>query len=121
MKEQVIIGLSEEVLSKLDALAAKIGVTVEQVWLWVVKQQYVDAIYYSITASIFIIITTTMMILTKKYWEKIEKESLEGFFVGVNIVVSIITIITISIALTAIPNVFNPEYWALKDLMGMIK
>ena len=121
MEEQVIVGLSNEVLAKLDILAQKIGVTVEQIWPWLIRQQYVEAIYFSVLAALCIIISGITLGLTIKYWEKIESNNCEPPFVVINVIFVMATAAFICIAVTAIPNIFNPEYHALKDLMRMIK
>ena len=121
MEEQVIVGLSNEVLAKLDILAQKIGVTIEQIWPWLVRQQYVEAIYYSVLAILGIIVSSIILITTIKYWEKIFANDCEvGCVVG-NVLFIGFTFVFVIIATSAIPKIFNPEYWALKDLMGMIK
>ena len=121
MEEQVIVGLSNEVLAKIDALAAKIGITVEQIWPWMIRQQYVEAIYYSVLAILGIIVSSIILITTIKYWEKIFANDCEvGCVVG-NVLFIGFTFVLVIMAIVAIPNIFNPEYWALKDLIRMIR
>ena len=115
------IGLSEEVLKRIDSLAGKIGVTVEQLWPWLVRQQYVEAIYYSIIALMLLTITITAVLLIVKYWSKLEKEDLEPPLITITVIIAILAIIFLGVGLGEVADIFNPEYWALKDLMRMIK
>jgi len=128
MEEQITIGLSSELLEKFDALAQKIGVTVEQIWPWLVRQQYVDAIYYPILAIIFIAAFVVTLSFTIKHWNdkkpdicSIYRSDHGGFWVAAIIVFGVAMIAFTIGGIAEFPNIFNPEYHALRDLMGMIK
>jgi len=122
MEEQIIVGLSNEVLTKIDTLAQKIGVTIEQLWPWMVKQQYVEAFY---VLAIFVIFSITLF-STCRFIKKVKWNDYEitieqiigvtfGILIGIGFCVSGISLIS------EFGDIFNPEYWALKDLMRMIK
>jgi len=121
MEEQVIVGLSTEVLAKLDILAQKIGVTIEQLWPWLVRQQYVEAIYPAVLFIMFSIVAIPAYRFLKKVtWQpEITAEQLIGIVVGT--VVGLGFVVSGVDFITEFSDIFNPEYWALKDLMGMIK
>jgi len=121
MEEQVIIGLSNEILSKLDALAQKIGVTVEQIWPWLVKQQYIDAIIPLVLLPIITIIAYFVFKRVVKIdWKAYDNnyEQIVGSSIAFMVVIAVIMAGIVFI--DNISKLFNPEYWALKDLMGMM-
>jgi len=122
MEEQVIIGISNEVLAKIDALAAKIGITVEQLWPWLVRQQYVEAIYPLAFFTIFsIALFPTYRFLKKVDWSayNCSVEQIIGAILGTCVVGG--ACISALRTIAEFSDIFNPQYWALKDLIGMIK
>lgn len=122
MEEQIIVGLSSEVLVKIDALAQKLGMTVEQIWPWMIRQQYTEAIWPAILFVIFFISALYVCRFIKKVnWDeyKLSVEQVIGIIGGIIAVFGLVISFTNFIA--EFSDIFNPEYWALKDLMRMIK
>jgi len=127
MEEQVIVGLSEGVLARIDTLAQKIGVTVEQLWPWLVKQQYVEAFWalsmfsLSLIVGIFILrfILKTDYAGFSKYSEPTTARQVIGIILG--ILTGFGFIVAFIFTIQELPDVLNPKYWALRDLMAMIK
>ena len=122
MEEQVIVGLSNEVLAKIDALAQKMGVTVEQIWPWLIKQQYVEAFYPLALFGIFsIALFPTYRFLKKIKWDDYELSVDQVIGIALGICVGIGFCVSAIAFIVEFKNIFNPQYWALKDLIGMIK
>lgn len=112
------------VMAKLDAVAIKIGTTAEQVWSWLIRQQYIDA-FWCFGLLVFFSLGGYMSYRFNKEveWEdwdyKITSKQVTGIVIAA---LSIIGIVGSFISfLTEFPDVFNAEYWALKDLLRMIR
>ncbi|OGC77241.1 hypothetical protein A2619_04470 [candidate division WWE3 bacterium RIFOXYD1_FULL_39_9] len=116
----------ELVTNYLDKIAEKIGVTVEQVWPWLVKQQIVEAYSALILFGFFIIltlITIAFLFIGDKYklfdWDEGNKYV---YFFSILCIASLIGLIASGIAtISEVPDLFNPEYQALKDLIRMAR
>lgn len=113
----------------LEKLANKLGVTVEHLWRILIKQAYIDAIQ----SLIFIAFVYSLLGLL--YWchKRFSKKNNDGdtlydeyeepliipmviiFIVG--IILFIVSIFSIS---NVINGLFNPEYWALHEILNSI-
>ncbi len=122
--------LQEELLTRLDLLAAKLGVTSEHLWGVLIKQARIEVI-----ESILTLIVVVMGILACAYfWRKIiEFSTFDGsdlrlggsvgsialniFFSGLLLILSIGAFMDIMNIPTLL---FNPEYWALQKVLGAL-
>ena len=112
--------LQEELLTRLDLLAAKLGVTSEHLWGVLIKQARIEVI-----ESILTLIVVVMGILVCVYfWRKILQLGgsvgsvlLNAFFTSLLLILSIGAVIDIMNIPTLL---FNPEYWALQKVLGAL-
>jgi predicted permease len=117
---QIIATQVDKVMAHLDKLAVKLGLTVEQIWPWMVRQQYVDAI----VSLVLLIVVSIGGYLTYRFASKIkqwEEPDAKNIFCFILITISFIGIIISIASFREFSDIFNAEYWALKDLMKMIK
>lgn len=115
----------------LDKIGTKIGVGVQQVWPWLVKQQYIEAIYPAIISLLLLVATAVSFSWFKRetlaYEVKKEKshynadESLKITSAIVSIILAVLFFIASMVFIGEFQDVFNPEYWALKDLLFQLK
>ncbi len=110
---------------KLDALSIKLGIAVEHIWPWFIKQQYIEAFYPLTLMIIFLIIFMySFMKLSKMEGVKKTSEIDEMFYI-VLLVLSILSAFAVFcsfiITLNEIGDVFNVEYAALKAIIHLIK
>ena len=118
--------LTKEFLTRLDALADKLGTTADYLWIVLVKQAQIEAI-----ESIFILISgigTTYFTMKLWWWlvpriEAAEHEDGGWIFLGViSSIVSIVLIISSMFSVFSIPTkLLNPEYWALQEIMKVLQ
>ena len=126
--------MEEKAFEYIDAIAANLGVAAEHVYGTLLKQAMVSGL----RSVVYIIICMAVSYLIIKMFKRIYsdvKEGEEGIFVdsygvsiggvialifgGIAIVIMFFAIMSdISNATTAL---LNPEYWALKEILGMIK
>jgi len=123
--------LTPEILSRLDALAAKLGVTVQFIWSVLLQQAKVVAIT-DLTAAVFT--GTVACICCYKLYTLIKEEAekdarlLSGWqgAAGARAMIFSLGLIAGLIAFfTALPAaitpLFNPQYWALSQILNVIK
>lgn len=114
------------VLTYLDKIAEKIGTTAEQVWPWMIRQQYVEAIYPFFTTAILGTGLCFLIKFTLKHWNpekgySIYSEDHEPVWIGACVILALIVIISFAVFLIQFSDIFNPEYHALLALMAMAK
>jgi hypothetical protein len=119
-----------EVLSKvIDTLAQKFGSTGEALWAILVKQQFVYAFQYFITAVVFggaILIWWYYVYdkMCKKFVEvdPEDKDAVVGTITGFGMAFTLIFLIVSFYSLYwGVAYLVNPQYFAIQDLMAMVK
>jgi uncharacterized protein YxeA len=137
------------ILAYLDKITAKLGIGIQQVWPWFIKQQYVDAFVSLGFFLITIIIAAILLFTTFKLWRKeskyskgtyyynSEEESVkktenqicaysiyhqnhESTWVWTNIFCLVMVFSAGIIFYTQFFDIFNPEYSAFKDIAKML-
>lgn len=110
------------IIAHLDKVAAKLGTTVEYVWPWFVKQQYIDAFYYLfISAIIWGVVFVGLRFSVKHSIYKEDHEELWCFVLIVLIVAGLIAAAFLVIGIFEFPDVFNPELHALRDIIHSVR
>jgi hypothetical protein len=104
------------VLSRIDALAAKLGVGIEHFWPIFVKQQFTTGLLdCGLSLILFVLVILCVRGMTS------EKADHDGFFTICLIGTIIGTIFFFISGYCGIMEVSNPEYFALKSAMEMMK
>lgn len=123
--------MNEETLKLIEAFAAKLGTTAEHVWAVLVRQAYVsgwcDLVFY-LAVSIAVALTLK---LAKKCQQKAKEESdkrgwgdEEGWVAGLTacLITSMILVLVSILSIDdTITKFFNPEYWALRQILSIAK
>lgn len=117
----------EQIAPLLEKLAAQLGTTADKLWTVLIRQAYVSAIQDLVFSGILIV----ALILSPRVFRWLTKNkkeagqwSGEGWFVGIlffwlfSFVAVVIVMLSFYNASTAI---FNPEYWALSEILSTIK
>jgi len=110
---------AKQVAEVLDALALRFGATGSMLWAALIKQAYIDAIQ----SLIMLLVSISIMVLTYKNSERLGIWSNENDGEPVLFALAALNIICIAIAficLTSLPNVLNPEYFALKLILDSL-
>ena len=114
--------MDKELTAFLVQLAAKLGTTVEHLWSALLKQA-------SINGSVCILIDISLMTFSILLWfktlakYKTDKydDTLNIYFVTLVIALIVTTITVLSTLENIITAFFNPEYWALMQILNKIK
>ena len=105
----------------LDKIAIKLGVGVDKIWPWFIKQEYVDAITSLLYFVIIIPVTLKVYLFAMKHWENICKKDHEVIWLVLLAFLTILSLCSILIFFSEFPDIFNAEYWAFKSLIGSIR
>jgi len=114
------------ILDHLDKVAAKLGTTVEHVWPWFVRQQYIDAFYYLFISAFIWAVCFVGLRFCLKHWNPesgysiYEKDHEVPWCFGIAIT-SIIAAIFLVVGLFEFPDIFNPELHALRDIINSVR
>ena len=118
------------ILERVDALAAKIGTTAQRIWDVYVAQAKVEAIRDAVLSVILLIVAALsvrlILFFGKKFNDTDYSEDGTVFGLGAAIVVLSAVIILCLVfsgvnAYAAIPEWFNPQYWAFQHLTADLK
>lgn len=123
------------VTSVLQALAAKLGVASEHLWMVLVKQAFISSISY----LLFILVTVVLTVIWYRVTKTVHKYVTVGYkdpvydgriehwdgehyiYVVIGwVVVAICYIIVLADMSLMLGAFFNPEYWALNNVFSLI-
>lgn len=118
------------IFESLDKIASKIGLTVEQLWPYLVKQVNNEAMLGTIAICMFLLIAIFILFrfgdLGFSKWSVKEEE--DGNYVikdyqKVCTVIPLIIMVVLSMVFLfeVLPQFLNAEYFAFQDLMMMLK
>lgn len=119
--------MTQEISNLLDMLAAKYGTTTAHLWEAMVRQQVIYG--WSILACVLIVaaifvtlsIRCAIMLRCARADRRIEDA---GFWFGFLIVSIVVVAVTVFAVIMSsgylIGSIVNPEYFALKDILGIL-
>ena len=128
--------IKQEVFSRIDALAAKLGVGVEHLWQTLIRQSVIEGWIELVTAFLCMLLAWTFMIggkISMKKRAKSGKEawksdhshndpSLASIFFMLGCFASILTTMCFFTDLSeSITQICNPEYFAFQELKSIVK
>lgn len=118
--------MDDKMFEALNALANKLGVTVEYLWGILIKQAGIevvnDLIFYAIVAAIIIATWYLARICIKraqKSW--VNNELWIGTALCGGVLSVFLLLISINSIGSTITKIRNPEYWALKQITSVLK
>lgn len=117
-----------EMMSRIDLLATKLGVAAEHLWEVMVRQAVITGTIELLTV---IFITSGLAIYVKlllknRWYDKIEEvPTLSGVIVVCSMVIATVFGLCMLVAFTtldsAITKILNPEYWAYQSFLGNVR
>jgi len=114
----------EELTGVLEQLALKLGTTTEYLWGVLISQARISAI----TDLIYIILVSIIGIIIYKVHKNLMKEDKYDYYeeplIAVMFIVSFVWCVLFIACFFSIGNIingfFNPEYWALKEILDVV-
>ena len=113
--------MDENTLLMLQTLATKLGTTVDFLWAVLIKQAPIDGALYLLLLA-FLGAIGYGLFRWAKYSIKNDIDEIVWLPYGIASVLYIgVVIITIGYGPTAFSGFFNPDYWALKQIIGTVR
>ncbi len=118
--------MQEEILQRLDALAAQLGVTVDYLWPLLVRREMMDGILsLALWVPFFVIVFAAYLWWLRHASKKNLYDGDSGDFVGpftilIGVVVGALLIALPFVLHSGIMHVMNPEAYALQNIIGLI-
>jgi len=117
--------MGNEVLQRIDALAAKLGVAAGEVWKILVKQSVVEAWQQVATGVVFVLVMVAFIYFGRWCWKRYEESGGYGDWNTSALIAYSLALIPAVIAIcsviTAISRFVNPEYYALQVILETLK
>lgn len=122
--------MNEQTTKLLEQLANKLGTTSEYLWDILIKQGPIDSTITLIQFALIIIYGIILYRLHIKFSKETESENSaysndEGYIILPMVFGFIVFIVFVIGAFFEIPSVFcgyfNPEYWALREILNSIQ
>lgn len=121
--------VSEKIFEYIDALAQKLGVASEYVFAMLVRQQIIEGIAY---LSILLLISFVIGIATSKIvkhtisnWDHLCNKDREIGWSVASAIAGFVALILLTADVKYMPlytmKIFNPEYYAIKEIMDVFK
>jgi len=120
--------MQAELLKRLDALTAKLGITAEQLWAILVRQARIEAV-----VGIICLLFSLLAVAGLAYWWVNALRRNRGEFPydanafevvalgGSSLVVGIFATASIVNAFGLPGLLLNPEYWAFREVMRLVR
>jgi hypothetical protein len=106
--------MNQEILARIDALAAKLGVAASQVWATVVFQQRIDG-------AMFMVASLIVFVLSCFIWRVAKGQEHEGDRRGWQAVSVLAVLVAIVMLGSGVSLFINPEYAAFKEIAAILK
>lgn len=109
--------MDEHVAKLIEALATKLGTTAEYLWGVLVKQATIQAAAEATLLICSVAATVWLIYLFKKNSKEWEEDTMTFVAVLAIFMTLLSVIMFFFLAPTIITAIFNPEYWALKQVL----
>jgi len=121
----------EQVSEKLEKLITAAGGQIEKAWPYLVKQSVIEGWVALITMIFIIIVFACVGLFVFKHWDpewKLDNKGYsitgsdhEGYWVISLTIIGFIAFLSIIFGIEAVSKILNPEYYAIKDLLSILK
>jgi hypothetical protein len=118
--------MQKELLARLDALAAKLGVTADALWQIYLSQAHIEGIQNIISGSIALGISIGLSVFGYKLIKKGLEDNYDDFeFLCGGSIVCVVSLLVffgaVAFGYSAYTELANPGFWAFCALAGAIK
>ena len=113
--------MNKETQELIERLSEKLGTTADHLWGVLIKQAPIQAIIDGITMAALIVLSILALKLFKDKYKKLWDTDAEPLVIVAGLFTAMLVVATIIIVCTTfdttVTAVFNPEYWALKQII----
>ena len=113
--------LQKEIFAWLDALAAKLGVTANHLWEIVVRQQYIDGVAIAFLAVLLLVASCGGVLILRHARTLDRRADSFPYWFGGCLLTALAFAGCVEASRAALTCFINPEYAALRDLLGMLR
>jgi amino acid transporter len=118
--------LDNKITNLLEGLANKLGTTTDHLWNVLMHQAHIEAFKNIATIVFFIIADTLMFKYAFKHNKDKNLKNTKGDFESIAmllfvVILVFIIVITVNLLPETIDAIFNPEYWALHNILKSIR
>ena len=110
--------LMKQLLSRLDAVGAKLGAAGNVLWAAAIRQQYIDGAFSLLGAVLLCIIGVVVIKAGAKVARKYKDEEYLSFglFIG-----AIVFCVMLALLYSGVSNIANPQFGAMQSLLSAVK
>lgn len=127
MQDTLVVAVKDEVFSRLDLLAAKLGVAVEYLWEVLISQasvEVLETILLCVFTTIFVALYQWGLRVYIKMWDDTDVNTFT-FLSIMSVIGGILVVIFSATAISGLLQLptllMNPEYWALEQMRDLVK
>lgn len=103
----------------LDALAARLGTPAAHLWAVLMRQAQVEFWTQAVeTALLWLLLIVAVRFVKARWVEWDELQVIAPIFVGI---LGLVTLIASAVAIEKVGYLINPEYYALREVLGAFK
>lgn len=118
----------DKIAAYINELAAQLGVAAEYIYPMIVRQMFIEGVVYAITSIVFLALTfflwRYLIKNARKFWDTSYKTDSEFLMILGYVITGIISIVVTIVAIGTLPDalmqIFNPEYYAIKNIIEMV-
>lgn len=108
--------MNEEITKLLTNLAEELGVTVDLVWQATLSQVFMNGVQ----CLVFFVLFTGLLCFFLSKAKELQKATYENYLVLYVIGIIVCIFCLIFLGLNGTDLFFNPEYWAIKQILYML-
>ena len=122
MNVSATIDIGKNITALLEKLAAQIGVTVDKVWPWLIKQQVIEGWMFVLILAAVVSVALPSFLAGAVLMRKSSEEVLPFALTLVSgLLLMACLFVGVGGLSSAVTKINNPEYAALRDLIAMVK
>lgn len=114
--------MTDEILKRIDALAAKLGVASDHLWRVLTQQARIEAIEDLAWAALFFALSGASIWAIRWVIARRDDDNIPGELGVVSVIAALVFFVVACNCIAGTPGMFlNPEYWALKQILETVK
>lgn len=114
--------IDDKAVELLEQLAIKMGTTADQIWEILIQQASVAGIF-DILMSLFFVSISMILGYISLWFSREIKDDADAVFpmLGFATVTLLVCVVSLAFAYGAATAFLNPDYWALKQVIGLME
>ncbi len=110
--------MNDEILKRIDLLAAKLGVTVDHLWGVLIRQARIDGIEWVAWGCLWFVLAAGLGVWMRVIYKREDGDG--DTFITVALFATGFVLVGLFCLSNTLGLFLNPEYWALKQVTAML-